>query len=299
MTSGPSDLARRVDGSGPRIVLVHGFTQTQASWHASADLLAGGFEVVRMDLPGHGGSARVRLRFEEAAAAVGRAGGPGIYVGYSMGGRLALRLALDAPQLVEALVLVGASPGIDSPRERAGRRVDDEALACEVERIGTRAFLDRWLHQPMFSTLTPTELDLEARRANSPEGLAWALRVLGVGAQEPLWHRLGELSMPVLLVAGALDAKYVLLAGRMAGSIGEQAQVVAMTGCGHAPHLEQPKPFCQVVWRFLHPRPSSARRASSAGSGEGRRSSIWSSSGSSGSATTSAARRFAVPRPQA
>ena len=299
MTSGPSDLARRVDGSGPRIVLVHGFTQTLASWHASADLLAGGFEVVRMDLPGHGGSARVRLRFDEAAAAVGRAGGRGVYVGYSMGGRLALRLALESPQLVEALVLVGASPGIDSPRDRAARRAEDEALACDVERRGTAAFLDRWLRQPMFSTLRPSDIDLEARRSNSAEGLAMALRLLGVGAQDPLWHRLGELTMPVLLVAGGLDAKYVLLAGRMAGSIGDHAQVLTMAGCGHAPHLEQPKPFCQMVWRFLHPPSPSARRASSSGSGDGRRSSIWSSTGVRGSATTSAASRFAVPRPQA
>jgi 2-succinyl-6-hydroxy-2,4-cyclohexadiene-1-carboxylate synthase len=299
VTSGPSPLARRVDGNGPRIVLVHGFTQTLQSWHASADLLTGGFEVVRMDLPGHGGSGRVRLPFEEAAAAVGAAGGQGVYVGYSMGGRLALRLALDSPHLVKALVLVSTSPGIDSPRERAGRRSEDEGLACELERRGTAAFLERWLRQPMFSTLTPTEVDLEARRANSAEGLATALRTLGVGAQEPLWHRLGELSMPVLLVAGELDAKYVLLAGRMAGSIGEHAQVLIMSKCGHAPHLEQPKLFCQMVWRFLHPKPSSARPASNAGSGEGRRTSIWSSTGNSGSATTSAARRFAVPRPHA
>lgn len=301
--SPPATLPRRVDGSGPRIVLVHGFTQTLHSWHAAADLLAGGFEVVRMDLPGHGGASHLRLGFDQAAAAVGAAGGSSIYVGYSMGGRLCLRLAVERPDLVKALVLVGTSPGLAGPKERSGRLDADRRLAADIERMGTHAFLDRWLAQPTFATLEPTAVDLEARRANPSSGLASALLLLGTGTQEPLWEHLGELSMPVLLVSGGLDPKFGLLAGRMAGSIGDNAKVLTVAGTGHAPHLEQPKKFCQMVWRFLHPKPSPSRpassRSSSSGLGSGRRTSSWSSTGSSGSSTTSAPSRFAVPRPQA
>lgn len=306
-------LAVHIDGPGPeappdsraqRVVLVHGFTQSAASWHQSADLLAGGFEVVRMDLPGHGASDRVRLDFDQTAAAVGDAGGAGIYVGYSMGGRLALRLAIDRPALVKALVLVGASPGLADQRDRAARRHSDEQLAAEIEQIGTRAFLARWLTQPIFAGLQPTAIDLAARQANSASGLAAALRLLGTGQQEPLWDRLGELAMPVLAVAGGLDSKSILVAGRMAGSIGENARVAVLPGASHAPQLQQPKPFCQMVWRFLHPRPlrtrsTSANSTSSAGSGAGLRNFRHPSSAKSGSATTSPARRLALPRPQA
>src|SRR4029453_1771603 len=81
--------------AGGRMVLVHGFTQTLASWGPLAERLPGRFEVVRVDLPGHGGSGDVRVGFAEAAGLVGDAGGVGAYVGYSLGGRLCLRLALD------------------------------------------------------------------------------------------------------------------------------------------------------------------------------------------------------------
>src|SRR5688500_4446601 len=156
------------------------------------------------------------MSFEETAAAIGEAGGPATYVGYSMGGRLCLRLALDRPDLVQSLVLVGASPGLADDAERAARREADEALAAEIEQIGTAAFLERWLAQPMFSTLTPAPEDLEARLGNPSAGLATALRRLGSGVQEPLWSRLGELKMPVLAVAGEEDVRYAHVAEEMA-----------------------------------------------------------------------------------
>ncbi|MGH9265509.1 MAG: alpha/beta fold hydrolase [Acidimicrobiales bacterium] len=249
-------LHRAFDWRGPdRLVLVHGFTQTLRSWDGLATSLADTFQVVRVDLPGHGGSADIEMDFAEAAAAIGEAGGPATYVGYSMGGRLCLRLALDRPDIVQALVLVGASPGLADEAERAARRKSDEALASEIERIGTEAFLEKWLAQSMFSTLTPTPEDLAARRANPPAGLAGALRRLGTGAQKPLWSRLGEMSMPVLAVAGQNDTRYANLAEEMAEAIGVTAQVVALAGAGHAAHLERPGSFTRLLAAFLvlHP----------------------------------------------
>src|SRR3954447_6793097 len=159
----PAPLHRAFDWRGPdRLVLVHGFTQTLRSWDRLAIPLAETFQVVRVDLPGHGGSGGVEMSFEEAAAAIGEAGGRATYVGYSLGGRLCLRLALDRPDLVQALVLVGGAPGLGGPEERAERRAADEELAGEIERIGTTAFLERWLRQPMFTSFTPTPEDRAA-----------------------------------------------------------------------------------------------------------------------------------------
>ena len=249
-------LHRAFDWRGPdRVVLVHGFTQTLVSWNPLADALADTFQVVRVDLPGHGGSGGVELSFAEAAAAIGDAGGTATYVGYSMGGRLCLRLALDRPDLVQALVLVGASPGLADPDERAERRAADEELAGEIERIGTTAFLERWLSQPMFTSFTPTPEDRAARLANPSGGLANALRRLGVGVQEPLWSRLGELTMPLLAVAGQDDLKYTHIAEEMADAIGINAQVVALAGAGHTAHLQRPASFARLLSAFLvlHP----------------------------------------------
>ncbi|MDQ4070622.1 MAG: alpha/beta fold hydrolase [Actinomycetota bacterium] len=234
-----------------RLVLVHGFTQTLRSWDAITAPLAGMSEVVRVDLPGHGGSSQVDLDFVATAAAIGDAGGTATYVGYSMGGRLSLRLAVDRPDRVRALVLIGASPGLADDGERAGRRASDEALAAEIEGSSTASFLQRWLAQPMFSGLRPEPADLEARLANRPAGLATALRRLGTGAQEPLWDRLGELSMPVLAVTGREDAKFATVAEEMVGAIGANAEAVTLAGAGHAAHLERPRSFCQLLAAFL------------------------------------------------
>jgi 2-succinyl-6-hydroxy-2,4-cyclohexadiene-1-carboxylate synthase len=252
----PAPLHRAFDWRGPdRLVLVHGFTQTMRAWDRLAVPLAESFQVVRVDLPGHGGSGGIEMTFEDTAAAIGDAGGRATYVGYSLGGRLCLRLAVDRPDLVQSLVLVGASPGLADDAARAARREADEALAADIERIGTAAFLERWLDQPMFATLEPQPEDLEARLANTSGGLATALRRLGTGVQEPLWDRLGELGMPVLVVAGQQDARYVHIGEEMADAIGVNAQVVALAGAGHAAHLERPIGFSRLLQAFLvlHP----------------------------------------------
>lgn len=242
-------LHRVVAGGGSRIVLVHGFTQTTRSWDEVADVLVAEHEVVRIDLPGHGGSRDVRLDFVETAAAIGDTGGPGVYVGYSMGGRLCLRVALDRPDLVDALVLIGASPGLADEHTRQERRRSDALLARDLEKDDTKTFLDRWLEQPLFETSQPRPDDLAARRANPPEGLAYALRTLGTGSQEPLWHRLGELRMPMLLVVGEGDAKFRDIAERMAAAI-PSATTTWVDGAGHAVPLDRPDATAALIAEF-------------------------------------------------
>jgi 2-succinyl-6-hydroxy-2,4-cyclohexadiene-1-carboxylate synthase len=242
----PASVPRR-----GRLVLVHGFTQTRASWAGAAAQLSGdGYDVVAVDAPGHGSSDAVRIDLHDGAAMLGAAGGRATYVGYSMGGRLALHLAVDQPDCVERLVLVSSTAGIEDDGERAARRASDELLAAQIEAEGVAAFLRRWLALPLFAGLPPDAADIDARRANSAAGLASSLRLAGTGAQASLWPSLPALSMPVLLVVGDGDAKFRAIAERMAAVI-PGATVDVIAGAGHVAHLERPTEFLSVLRRWL------------------------------------------------
>ena len=228
------------------MVLVHGFTQTGASWATIAAGLAD-HEVLTPDQPGHGDRAAERADLVTSALLLAPLG-PAAFVGYSMGARIALHLALLRPDLVDALVLLGGTAGIDDDEERAARRAADEVLADRLEDIGTDAFLDEWLAQPLFAGLPA-----EARGARSTDasGLAWSLRLSGTGTQQPLWDRLGELRMPVLVVAGERDEKFRALGQRLVAAIGANATLGLVPDAGHAAHLERPDGFLDVVRPWL------------------------------------------------
>ena len=248
----PADrLAIERRGAGERIVLVHGFTQTGRSWRPLADELCGTYEVVTVDAPGHGDSAGITADIGDGAALLGATGGQAIYVGYSMGGRLCLRLALERPDLVNRLVLLSTTAGIADETERANRQSADETLAATIERDGVDRFLESWVAQPLFATLD--EPDLEDRRRNTAAGLVSSLRMAGTGAEPAVWDRLGELSMPVLVIAGALDAKFVALAEQLAASI-PNATLAVVPDAGHAVHLERPAEVLRVVTSWLEAR---------------------------------------------
>ena len=228
------------------LVLIPGFTQTAASWDPALAHLPPDLETVAVDVPSG-------LSFVETAAAIGEQHGRAVYCGYSMGGRLCIRLALDRPDLVRGLVVLSASPGIADDAERAARRDADEKLAREIESDGVDAFLDRWLRQPLFATLPPDAAGLDARRAgNTVATLTHALRALGPGAQEPLWDRLGDLEPPFVPAAGVLDEKYVDIAFEMAARVGPDVHPVLIGGAGHAAHLENPEAVASLLRRVVH-----------------------------------------------
>lgn len=248
-------LAVETEGAGPRLVLVHGFTQTGRCWGSVGDALAEDHEVARVDAPGHGHSAAVRADLPTTADLLAGLG-PATYLGYSMGGRMCLETALRHPDAVEALVLVSATAGIEDADERAARRASDEALAATLEGEGVDAFVERWLSLPLFAGLPPEGRFDAERRSNSAAGLASSLRLAGTGTQVPSWDRLGALTMPVLVVAGADDAKFTALAHRLADDIGTDATLVVVPDAGHTTHLEAPEAFLAVVrpWLAAHAR---------------------------------------------
>jgi 2-succinyl-6-hydroxy-2,4-cyclohexadiene-1-carboxylate synthase len=253
-------------GEGRRVVLLHGFTQGPGSWDPVLAGLDSSYRIVRVTLPGHGpegsASARARLSFEAAAGAVADAVAqtagpePATWLGYSLGGRLALRIALDRPELVDALALLGATAGIEDADDRAARVEIDERLAGGLERKGVESFIDGWLAQALFSRLSRAAAGVEERRRGTVEGLASALRLLGTGMQEPVWDRLGELSMPVLLMAGEHDTKFSALGFRLAAAIGDNAGISFVPGAGHAAHLERPDSVAMILSRFLSSLPA-------------------------------------------
>ncbi len=243
-------LARRQWGSGPPLTLIHGFTQTGASWGPFGERLGAIRTVTAVDAPGHGGSSDIVADLGRGAELIAAAGGPGAYLGYSMGARFALRVALDRPEVVERLVLVSASAGIDDADARAQRRAADEALAERVETEGVEAFVAWWLRQPMWATLAPAQAAVDTRLTNTAAGLASSLRLAGAACTDPLWGRLGELTMPVLVVAGSLDTTYVRRAERLAAALPD-ARLAIVAGAGHACHLERPDAVGEVVAPFL------------------------------------------------
>lgn len=231
---------------GDAILLLHGFSNTHRAWRRlRAAGLSERFTVLAPDLRGHGDAADVRpVDLGSVLVDIDvLAPGSVTLLGYSQGGRIALHAALDpriAPR-VSRLVLIGASPGIADPAERAARRIADVRLAAQIEAGTIAEFATRWAATPVLSGLSPglaAEADAD-RRHNTPAGLAAALRGLGTGALPSLWDRLGELRMPVTLIAGERDVKFAALAGVMAERVMD-ARVEVIAGAGHQVHLEQP-----------------------------------------------------------
>lgn len=238
-------------GRGPRTVLLHGFTQNGRCWGPFASHLAASRSVVLVDAPGHGRSAHDEADPGTAARLVAEVGGAADYVGYSMGGRMALHLALERPELVRSLVLIGATGGIDDAAERRTRRDADEVLARRLESEPLDQFIDAWLAGPLFAALDAEAAARAERLTNRPEGLAASLRWCGTGAQEPLWDRLGQLDQPVLVVAGERDEKFRRLGRRLVEAIGVNARLEVEPGAGHAAHLGRPGPTAERVLAFL------------------------------------------------
>jgi len=241
----------------PDVVLLHGFTHTGASWDPVVAALAESYRaldeayrVVAPDIRGHGSASdRVPVALEGvlhdfAMVAPGRC----TLAGYSMGGRIALHAALALPGRVDRLVLIGASPGIADPGERAARRRDDERLAGEIEASTIEGFAARWAQTPVLAGQPPavaTAVQADRLR-NDPAGLARALRGLGTGALPSLWDRLPEIKMPVALVVGERDEKFRTVAGKMASGLA-RGEVVVVPGAGHAVHLEAPGAVAQIL----------------------------------------------------
>lgn len=189
---------------------------------------------------------------EACLDAIAHVGDGCVLVGYSMGGRLALRAALREPRAYRALVLLGATPGIESDEQRSNRRAADNELADWMERSPMQAIADHWENQPIFATQdrTLTDRQRRGRLSHEPKWLAALLRATGQGVLPPVWDELERLRMPVLAVAGERDDKYAQIAERMADRL-QAGSWALVPGAGHAAHLEEPDAFADLLLDFL------------------------------------------------
>lgn len=218
------------------------------------------FYCVAPDLPGHGSSVglpseayTIEGTSRRVLDSLGESGVERpVLVGYSMGGRLALYLALRHPARCAGLFLESASPGLESAEERRSRREADESRAKRLESEDFGRFLEDWYRQPLFASLARDEAllrrTIEARRRNDPAELAQSLRGMGTGSQPSLWGELPGLQVSALAVAGELDSKYAEIAHRMAGA-SPIIDCTIVPGVGHNVHVEVPSAYTSLLLR--------------------------------------------------
>ncbi|HTZ85371.1 MAG TPA: 2-succinyl-6-hydroxy-2,4-cyclohexadiene-1-carboxylate synthase [Solirubrobacteraceae bacterium] len=233
------------------LVLLHGFGGTRHTWDRVVALLdPQRYRPLALDLPGHGELASYKrpITFAGCVQMV-LAAAPSSFAlcGYSLGGRVALHVALAAPERVSRLLLISTSPGIEDAVERARRREADNALAERLEHEPLESFIDSWSAQPLFATDPSDVLRLaeEDQRRNHARSLAAALRGLGTGEMDSLWVRLGELTMPVTILVGERDAKYRMLGERMSQQL-PRARLLTLAG-GHRLALECPQELARAL----------------------------------------------------
>ncbi len=248
----------------PWLVLLHGFTGACESLAGVADALADRWRVLRVDGVGHGRSEAPRgpaaytmeRCVEQLVALLEALRAPRAHwLGYSMGARAALALAVAHPERVVRMVLVGARAGFADLAERAARIRADEALAARIEREGVAAFVAFWSALPLFASQRRLGAAALARMhtqrlANRAHGLAGSLRGMGAGAQPPLHAALPGLRKPVLLAVGEEDAKFRAEAEALAAAL-PHSRLLTVPEAGHAAHLENPKHFLAATRRFL------------------------------------------------
>ena len=197
------------------------------------------FTALCLDAPGHGNNDNGARSLAQSADDIVAAMQPGILIGYSMGARMALHVALQHPQMVSQLVLISGTPGLATLAERSARLQSDNELADHIEKIGTSAFIDEWLALPIFSGLSDQTNQRNDRIRNTAKGLADSLRFAGTGTQEPQWSNLHQLSMPVHLIVGELDNKFRTIAKDMQPLL-QSSEMKVVPNVGHTVHLEDP-----------------------------------------------------------
>jgi 2-succinyl-6-hydroxy-2,4-cyclohexadiene-1-carboxylate synthase len=260
----PDNLNYEVSGDRrvPTVLFLHGFMGSSADWRGVMTALGDRTFCIAADLPGHGASLGLRQEaytIEGSARAVIQVLDELeveylVVAGYSMGGRLALYLALRYPERCAGFVLESVSPGLEGASEREARRAADESKATRLESGDLETFLRDWYRQPLFSSLAKDERllrrTIEARLRNKPVELARSLRGMGTGSQPSLWGELESLAVPALAVAGGLDGKYAGISSRLA-NISPRVEPVVVPGVGHNVHDEAPAEFGDLLKGFL------------------------------------------------
>ncbi len=273
-------ISEHGDPSKPALVFLHGFLGSGDDFDGVVKYFEKDHDLILPDLPGHGESP---CAYYETAGLSQTFEPPYTFfhelknrllekhshflalIGYSMGGRIALILALLFPKHFSALILESTSPGIESENERSARRKLDQKLADKIRSVPTEVFLKEWYAQPLFADLaeSPERLSsLIERRAEklpssrSLSSLGWAnsLESFGPGNQPSFWRHLPSCLLPTLLLAGGRDAKYLAIMREMLKRMQNRPATTRfemIQGAGHNIHFQRPEDFAESVRRFL------------------------------------------------
>ncbi|QOR65983.1 2-succinyl-6-hydroxy-2,4-cyclohexadiene-1-carboxylate synthase [Cytobacillus suaedae] len=253
-----------IRGKGSPLLFLHGFTGSSQNWMPIVSMLEDSYQCILIDILGHGRtdsppdsslydiervSSDINSILEELLIE------KITLIGYSMGGRLALAMAVNYPQRIEKLILESSSPGLQLESERKIRTKNDEKLANDISQNGIKWFVDYWEQIPLFETQhslsTETKKAIRHQRLNNNKtGLVNSLIGMGTGSQPSYWDRLNQLEIPVLLICGEIDQKFCEIAKQMSKKL-PNAKVEKITGVGHAIHVEHPKFFGKIVSEFL------------------------------------------------
>jgi 2-succinyl-6-hydroxy-2,4-cyclohexadiene-1-carboxylate synthase len=225
------------------VLFIPGFMQRGDAWRPVAELLPERYPSVLLDHRENSFEGRLR---EIAASGEGR-----VLVGYSLGGRLALRAVLREPSRYAGVVTVSATAGLDEPAERSARAEADERLAAWMEAAPIEDVVAIWERQPLFADQSEplVEQQRPGRLAQDPVELARLLRTSGQGVLDPVWHELLTFQLPMLAIAGARDEGYVSAARKLADTApNARAQIVE--NAGHAAQLQRPDELAALIGAF-------------------------------------------------
>jgi len=241
------------------LILLHGFMGSSKDWAKVMDALSADYFCVAVDLPGHGKTPPLDDAQHYTLEGAGKMVietldqlqiKKCVLLGYSMGGRTALGLALSHPQYFSKVILESATPGIPDAADRAARRAADEKLAEKLKTVPLEKFLADWYEMPLFATLReqPQVLKevVKRRSDNSSEELARSLRNMGTGSQDSYWDRLPELQTELLILTGERDEKFKGIAEKMIGR-SPKVSHQNITGAGHNIHLEAPGEYVRAI----------------------------------------------------
>lgn len=247
---------------GTVLFFLHGFMGRGEDWREPASSLPDQWRSVLVDLPGHGGSTRLEpaaYTWEGACGLVrevieGCRSERTVLVGYSMGARIALQVAVSEPGLVGGVVVESGTAGLEDPAARRERLALDQDRAASMQSVPMEEYVRGWYRQELFATLASRRDLLEkmvvSRSRNDPGEVGRAMVGLSVANQPSLWGALAACDVPALVLSGGKDAKYRDLGGRIAGLM-PRARAISIAGCGHNVHAEDPDAYLAELASFV------------------------------------------------
>uniref|UniRef100_A0A0D3F6X4 Mandelate racemase/muconate lactonizing enzyme C-terminal domain-containing protein n=1 Tax=Oryza barthii TaxID=65489 RepID=A0A0D3F6X4_9ORYZ len=260
------------------ILFLHGFLGTSEDWVPMMKALSPSARVIAVDLPGHGeseilqhdveNSNQISFSVQSVADLLLKlirniTDGAVVVVGYSMGARIALHMALNQNHKISGAVIISGSPGLRDEASKRRRSAIDRSRAHFLSSCGLENFLETWYSAKMWASLREhPKFDSLVRtrmKHNNIKALSKVLADSSIGTQKSLWEDLKHLKSPLLIVAGEKDPKFKEISQQMCREIRKHkdresdglCEMIIIPDSGHAVHVENPLPLVRAIRKFL------------------------------------------------